>query len=582
MVFSRELPSFLWMRARARSFALAWTLGTALGGLIGAAVRGQEPGVEAAAAAGSSRYAGRPLADVLRDFGSLGLTVLFTAEVVQPEMRVGSEPRAVDPRRLLDEILAPHGLLAREGAGGVLVVVRAETARPSAGSIDGEVRPFYGDDGGVGAARLRATGTRELDVVADGDGRFALPDLPPGHYTLEASAEGFLPQRVDVAVEASARRRVVFRLHPQPFVEEEIVVRPSRLSLLEEQPASAFAMSRADIDRLPHLGGDVLRAASLLPGTSANDVTAQLSIHGGRRDEVSILLDGQELYEAFHLKDYDNALAVVPASALEGATISTGAYAVSYGDRMSGVLDLRIAETGTGPHYLLSASVIDVAASAGGSWGADREGGWFAGGRRGSIDLASEFFGNEDPGFWDLLGKAEVGIGAGRLAARLLVARDELELDKPEGDDGFERLENDYESGYLWLTHEASPGDRLLVETSASVANVRRDRAGTVSEEKGDFDVDDRRDLDVLGLAQAWTFDPDGRSVLRAGFELRSYDAAFDYAKHIDPEFVILAPFSPPRPHDHAFDGVLQGDHAGVWVSDRLQLVDRLSAELGL
>ena len=240
---------------------------------------------------------------------------------------------------------------------------------------------------------------------------------------MEASAEGFLPQRIDVAVGPGARRRVVFHLHPQPFVEEEIVVRPSRLSLLEQRPASAFSMSRDDIERLPHLGSDVLRAASLLPGTAANDVTAQFSLHGGRRDEVSILLDGQELYEAFHLKDYDNALAVVPALALEGATLSTGAYAASYGDRMSGVLDLRIAEPGSQRRYLLSASVLDLIGSASGAWGADagRPGGWLVSGRRGSIDLASEFLGNEDPGFWDVLGKADIGTGAGRFGARVLL-----------------------------------------------------------------------------------------------------------------------------------------------------------------
>jgi hypothetical protein len=45
---------------------------------------------------------------------------------------------------------------------------------------------------------------------------------------------------------------------------------------------------------------------------------------------------------------------------------------------------------------------------------------------------------------------------------------------------------------------------------------------------------------------------------------------------------VILAPFSPPRPDEVAFDGVLRGDHAGAWASDRLQLFDRLSAEVGV
>ncbi|HEX2466493.1 MAG TPA: TonB-dependent receptor [Thermoanaerobaculia bacterium] len=550
---------------------------------MGPALYGQQPDGAPPTVAAQVKYAGRPLAEVLRDLGALGLTVLFTGEVVKPEMRVRDEPVSSDPRRALDEVLAPHGLMAREGPSGVLVVVARAEAVESTASIQGEVLALGDAGSGVTGARLRLTGAREIDAAVDDSGRFSIDELPAGRYTLEASAEGFLAQRIEVSVSSGAQRRVVFHLYPQPFVEEEIVVRPSRLTLLEERPASAFAMSRDDIDRLPHLGGDVLRAASLLPGTAANDVTAQLSVHGGRRDEVSILLDGQELYEAFHLKDYDNALAVVPALALEGVTLSTGAYAASYGDRMSGVLDLRSAEPGSERRYLLSASVVDLIASASGGWGADgeRDGGWLISGRRGSIDLASEFLGNEDPGFWDLLSKAEVGTGAGRFGARALISGDELELDEREGEDSFELLENDYESRYLWLTHEATPGDRLLVETSASVANVRRDRMGLASEEKGDFQVDDRRDLDVGGLGQTWTYDR-GRNLVRGGFELRRYDALFDYAKHLDREFVILAPFSPPQPDEVQFDDVLTGDHVGAWASDRLQLFDRLSAELGL
>jgi outer membrane receptor protein involved in Fe transport len=573
------------MRDRGRSFALACAVAATLcGGAAAAAAH------EATAARTETRWklAGLPLADALRELGDAGVTVLFTAEVVQPEMTVVEEPRSSDPRRALDEILAPHGLIARQGPGGLVLIVAAPVTRPA--SVQCEVLAFGGAGEAAGPVRLRIGGRDEIQV---GWGEtFDATELAPGRYAIEASADGFLTQRLDVDLAEGASRRVVFHLQRQPFLEEEIVVRPSRLSLLEDRPASAFSMSRDDLDRLPHLGGDLLRAASLLPGTSANDVTAQLSVHGGRRDEVQILLDGQELYEAFHLKDYDNALSLVPATALEGATLTTGAYAASYGDRMSGVLDLRTAEPGSGRRYLLSASVLDLVANASGSWGGagpspigvggpgERAGGWLLSGRRGSIDLASEFLGNEDPSFWDLLGKAEVSTPAGRFTARALISGDELELDKPE-EESFELIENDYENRYAWMTHEGHLGDRFLIETTASFANVRRDRAGAASEEKGDFEVDDRRDLDVAGLVQTMTWDGGGH-LLRGGWEVRRYDASFDYAKHIDPEVTILAPFSPTQPTDSAFDGVVRGDHAGAWASDRLQLFEKLSAELGL
>jgi len=182
-----------------------------------------------------------------------------------------------------------------------------------------------------------------LEAGVRDDGSFAIVGLAPGAYTLEAGADGYLEQRVSgVAVRPDVVRQVEFRLHPQPFLEEEIVVRPSRVALLRERPDSTFALGREEIESLPHLGDDLFRALSLLPGTAGNDVSAQTSVHGGRRDEVLVLLDGQELYDAYHLKDYDNALSVVSAHALGGASLSTGAYSVSHGDRMSGVLDLQI------------------------------------------------------------------------------------------------------------------------------------------------------------------------------------------------------------------------------------------------
>src|SRR6185295_8462773 len=201
-------------------------------------------------AAAATTYAGRPLAEALLSLQQQGLAIVFTSQLVRPEMKVAAEPAAREPRRILDEILAPHGLAVEQGPGGVLVVVAK--ARPAGG------------------------------------GKAALEELR------------------------------------QPVFHDEIVVQPSRLELLQKQPDASFSFGREEIETLPHLGGDVFRATSLLPGVAANDVTAQLSVHGGRRDEVKILLDGQELYDAYHLKDYDNALSVVPARVLGGATLTTG------------------------------------------------------------------------------------------------------------------------------------------------------------------------------------------------------------------------------------------------------------------
>ena len=461
-------------------------------------------------AATAVSYAGRPLAEVLLSFQKQGLTLVFTSQLVRPDMKVLREPVAREPRQLLEEILAPHGLGIEAGPGGVLVVVAKAEKKEDGGKAPGEER-------------------------------------------------------------AAVRPPLVFR--------DEIVVQPSRLSLFHAPSEPSLSLGREEIETLPHLGEDVFRATSLLPGVAANDVSARFSVHGGRRDEVAILLDGQELYDAYHLQDYDGALSVVPGRTLASASLATGAYPASHGDRMSGVFDLRTVDPPAGRHYVLGFSVLDALASSSGRF-ADSRGSWLLTARRGSLDFAGDVIGNEKPEFWDVLGKAELSTGLGLVGARVLAADDQLEVDRADAE-SVDRFENHYRSTYGWLTHQAL-GKRLLVETLGSWADVRRRRGGGGSDEEGGFGLRDRRDLTVLALTQTWSLQLAPRHGFMAGWEARRYDAHFDYANAIDPALVILAPFAPRRSETHRFVGPLRGEHLGLWASDLVSWSERWTAELGL
>ena len=50
-------------------------------------------------------------------------------------MKVLTEPKAVQPRKILDEILRPHGLQVRSGPGGALLVVRARETPPATPAV---------------------------------------------------------------------------------------------------------------------------------------------------------------------------------------------------------------------------------------------------------------------------------------------------------------------------------------------------------------------------------------------------------------------------------------------------------------
>jgi hypothetical protein len=58
----------------------------------------------------STRFAGRSVAEVLRELQSADLRIIFSSDLVPSELRVFVEPKSREPRQIAAEILEPHGL----------------------------------------------------------------------------------------------------------------------------------------------------------------------------------------------------------------------------------------------------------------------------------------------------------------------------------------------------------------------------------------------------------------------------------------------------------------------------------------
>ncbi|HVS15279.1 MAG TPA: TonB-dependent receptor [Thermoanaerobaculia bacterium] len=544
----------------------------------------------------TARLRGLTLEQALLVLRERGVDLVFSSALVRPEMTVNVEPTATEPRRLLAQLLAPHGLRAVDGEGGSTVVVprRATTTRRTAGAdaVRGEVRSLF-DGSPIAGAVVQAAragpdpaveaANAPSPVLTAADGRFVLTGLAPGRWTVRvhhpayspaAPAEVGLPEHLETG---AAVLRIALR--PEPFLHDEIVVAASRSTLLRADPAGPLSLSRSEVESLPHLGGDVFRALTLMPGTAANDNTAQLSIHGGRRDELLIALDGQELYRAFHLRDFDDALSVVPADTLDGVSLTTGAFGAPHGDRMGGVLDLTTASPSRRV-VRLRMSVLNAQLSAGGALGGDR-GSWLTSLRRGSIDLTSRIFGSEDPSFWDVSGKLERSFGDRHsLRAQALHAGDALELDEIE-DDEVKRFDTEYDGAYLWLVHDVLVGDRTLVQTRVASSSFERDRRGFESEEEQTWEVLDRRETTVSELESRWSFEAGSRASTGWGVALRRFDTEYDYASSAEAAQLPPSPYFEPRAELRRFLGEESDEHAGAWLSQRLSPLASLTLELG-
>jgi len=114
------------------------------------------------------KYAGRPLGDILRELQAAGLNIVFSSEIVRPMMNVLAEPKAVLPRKILDEILRPHGLRVRSGPGGALLVVPAAAPRQETFRTTTRVVPIYATVSDASGALVSNLTARDFQVDDNG------------------------------------------------------------------------------------------------------------------------------------------------------------------------------------------------------------------------------------------------------------------------------------------------------------------------------------------------------------------------------------------------------------------------------
>jgi hypothetical protein len=470
-------------------------------------------------------------------------------------------------------------------------LVFAVSAGPAAASDEtGTVRGRVLDQAGrpLASATVLIVGTDAAARCME-DGSYLLVGVAAGRHTVEARAAGFSIQtREGIAVAAGEVTDLDFGLVALEVPVKEVVV-TSSVSILQEQSASSLSLDRRQITELPHFGDDPYRAIAVLPGTSGGDVSARFNVRGGFHDELLVRIDHLELFEPFHLKDFQGVFSVLDPEMIGAVDLVPGGFTAEYGDRMTGVLDMST-RTPSEVRFGLGISFTNAWFNTGGTF-ADGRGRWLGSLRRGYLDvilgMTEDEEGGEqppDPRYWDGFGMLGFDLSRGHsVALQALVADDTLLFEESEPDERT-AAETGYGSHYLWLRHQGVVGAGSFANTALSAGRVTTRRDIAYEELDGDerLELHDDRELTLYGLRTDWHHELSDRNYLRWGLELRSYDADYDYRNDSRIGDPIDDPRFEPGIRIYAFDGSYRGEWYAAYVTDRIRLGSRLTAELGL
>ena len=534
-------------------------------------------------------FAGRPLSEALETLRELGLRLVYGSNVVRPEMEVLETPAAVTPREVLDEILVPHDLMALEIEGGILSIVVAAD-----GSIAGAVLEIETGDPVAGA---------EVEVLGLGsthtgnDGRFEISGVAPGPHSVEARMLGYVIERQQVTVRPNQSTAAVFRLDAVASTLEEMTVIPGAVRLLDKEPTPGVLWTREEVRRLPHLSDDVFRAIQRLPGITTGDFSADFHVRGGERSEVLVLIDGLQVYEPYHLKDFQNVFSIFDSNATDAVEVMSGGFTVDYGDRMSGVVEIT-STVPTDRQTMVGVSFEKFHFLSQGRL-ADSEVEWLVNARRGYLDLILDPVQTDendfelDPVYYDLFAKIRRPVGqSGLLSLSVLGAADDATFLSADDDDA---LESSYSNAYGWARLETVIGRRASQSSVLSYGRLDSDREGESGANVSDpfftpaSDITDALDrtlvrdvrtTDIAQFRQDWRYDPSPRHHLRAGYEARWLQADYDYTslnKITDPLFTDQDEITERR-----FDLQLSGWTYGAHLADRFRLGSRVTVEAGV
>lgn len=384
-----------------------------------------------------------------------------------------------------------------------------------------------------------------------------------------------------------SRARAAPPLRPVEAPEEaqdiaRVVVTASLYELLREPIRPVRSLSAADLRASPDLGDDPMRSLSRLPGTANGDFTARANIRGGEAGETLVRFHGLRLYDPFHFKDFQGVFSAIDPGVVSGIDVYTGGYPASFGDRMSGVIDIVPVSAKEQTHRELSLSFFNASVLGSGLYNEER-GDWVLSVRRGNPDLLIRARDADigRPSYFDAYGRLGHALTDRiRLSANALLFEDDITL---HDGDREESARAGYRDVYAWLRldyeREYLQGSVLLAQS-----NLDSHRSGTADQpgvSRGT--LADRRSFDVSSVQSDWSWRMNDRTLLQFGAELRRSSGNYEYDDEAQFDLVFDLPevASPPL-RTRSLRAAPEGNQYAAYTNARYRILDDVVVDAGL
>jgi hypothetical protein len=181
-------------------------------------------------------------------------------------------------------------------------------------------------------------------VVTGSDGRFSIPALSVGTYSVRAEHSGFSVELLnDVALTVGSAADLSITIRVSPVTEQALVVAAATSLVDTQKTAIATVVGQQAIDNLPIKGRNFISFAVMAPGvnvdrspTQGAAATSALVFVGQRPRSNNITVDGLDNNEA----TVGSVRATFSQEAIREFQVLTSSYSAEFGKAAGGVLNI--------------------------------------------------------------------------------------------------------------------------------------------------------------------------------------------------------------------------------------------------